>query len=196
MGLESTGVIAPPAKGIVDPRTGKLAGADAAFFTGLNGELADRGFLVTSAHDLIIWARTGSLMWMTFGLACCAIEMMQMAMPRYDAERFGFAPRPPPRRCSTASCCCRARSAASARSSADGLRPMDETLEKLGEAIADALPGSVTGYRVAHGELTVAATPRDIVNVATFLRDDDRCQFCSIIDITAVDWPGRERRFD
>jgi NADH-quinone oxidoreductase subunit B len=29
-------------------------------------------------------------MWMTFGLACCAVEMMQMSMPRYDAERFGF----------------------------------------------------------------------------------------------------------
>ena len=49
------------------------------------------------AYDLIIWARTGSLMWMTFGLACCAIEMMQMSMPRYDAERFGFAPRASPR---------------------------------------------------------------------------------------------------
>ena len=47
--------------------------------------------------DLITWARTGSLMWMTFGLACCAVEMMQMSMPRYDAERFGFAPRASPR---------------------------------------------------------------------------------------------------
>ena len=45
----------------------------------------------------ITWARTGSLMWMTFGLACCAVEMMQMSMPRYDAERFGFAPRASPR---------------------------------------------------------------------------------------------------
>jgi len=35
-------------------------------------------------------------MWMQFGLACCAIEMMQMAMPRYDVERFGFAPRSSP----------------------------------------------------------------------------------------------------
>jgi NADH-quinone oxidoreductase subunit B len=36
-------------------------------------------------------------MWMTFGLARCAIEMMQMSMPRFDAERFGFAPRASPR---------------------------------------------------------------------------------------------------
>jgi NADH-quinone oxidoreductase subunit B len=54
-------------------------------------------FLVASADSLIAWARTGSLMWMQFGLACCAIEMMQMSMPRYDAERFGFAPRASPR---------------------------------------------------------------------------------------------------
>jgi len=36
-------------------------------------------------------------MWMTFGLACCGVEMMQAAMPRYDMERFGFAPRASPR---------------------------------------------------------------------------------------------------
>ena len=36
----------------------------------------------------------------------------------------------------------------------------------------------------------------DIVKVTTFLRDDARCQFWSFIDLTAVDWPGRERRFD
>ena len=59
------------------------AGADRRFFRELDHELSDRGFLVTSAENLITWARSGSLMWMTFGLACCAIEMMQMAMPRY-----------------------------------------------------------------------------------------------------------------
>ena len=32
--------------------------------------------------------------------------------------------------------------------------------------------------------------------VAKFLRDDERCQFWSLVDVTAVDWPGRERRFD
>ncbi len=34
---------------------------------------------------------------MTFGLACCAVEMMHISMPRYDAERFGIAPRASPR---------------------------------------------------------------------------------------------------
>jgi NADH-quinone oxidoreductase subunit B len=63
----------------------------------INNELADKGFLVTTTDDLINWARTGSLMWMTFGLACCAVEMMQASMPRYDLERFGFAPRASPR---------------------------------------------------------------------------------------------------
>src|SRR5262252_1887356 len=83
MGLERTAVVAPPAKGILDPRTGKPVGADDALFVGMNRELSDKGFLVTASDDLIIWARTGSLMWMTFGLACCAIEMMQVSMPRY-----------------------------------------------------------------------------------------------------------------
>jgi len=68
------------------------------FFDGLSDQLADKGFLVAPADDLITWARTGSLMWMTFGLACCAVEMMQASMPRYDVERFGFAPRASPRK--------------------------------------------------------------------------------------------------
>ncbi|HMA70032.1 MAG TPA: NADH-quinone oxidoreductase subunit B family protein [Xanthobacteraceae bacterium] len=83
--------------GLIDPRSGRPIGSDDQIFAGIRNELDDRGFLVASADNLITWARTGSLMWMTFGLACCAIEMMQMAMPRYDAERFGFAPRASPR---------------------------------------------------------------------------------------------------
>jgi NADH-quinone oxidoreductase subunit C len=73
---------------------------------------------------------------------------------------------------------------------------MDDTLDKLGETIAGALAGSVTGHDVAHGELTITAAAGDIVKVASFLRDDERCQFWNIVDVTAVDWPGRERRFD
>jgi len=63
----------------------------------LNQDLQDKGFLVTSTADIINWARTGSLHWMTFGLACCAVEMMHTSMPRYDLERFGTAPRASPR---------------------------------------------------------------------------------------------------
>ena len=67
------------------------------YFDGLSDQLADKGFITAASDDLITWARTGSLMWMTFGLACCAVEMMQASMPRYDVERFGFAPRASPR---------------------------------------------------------------------------------------------------
>ena len=67
------------------------------FFESVNTELGERGFLTASLDDVITWARTGSLMWMTFGLACCAVEMIQMSMPRFDVERFGMAPRGSPR---------------------------------------------------------------------------------------------------
>ncbi len=73
---------------------------------------------------------------------------------------------------------------------------MDDTLQELGETIAGALPAAVTGFHVSFGELTVTAQASDIVGVVTFLRDDPRCQFCSIIDVTAVDRPTRENRFD
>jgi len=47
-------------------------------------DFSEKGFITTSSNNLINWARTGSLHWMTFGLACCAVEMMQTAMQRYD----------------------------------------------------------------------------------------------------------------
>ncbi len=68
-----------------------------AYFKSLQDDLADKGFVVTSIEDIIAWARTGSLWWMTFGLACCAVEMIHTSTSRYDAERYGFAPRGSPR---------------------------------------------------------------------------------------------------
>ena len=67
------------------------------FLTDVNAEMNNNGFLVTTTEQLFTWARTGSMWWMTFGLACCAVEMMHTSMPKYDAERFGFAPRASPR---------------------------------------------------------------------------------------------------
>ena len=62
-------------------------------FKDLAKDFAEKGFITTSSENLINWARTGSLHWMTFGLACCAVEMMQTSMPRYDLERFGAIPK-------------------------------------------------------------------------------------------------------
>jgi len=69
-------------------------------------------------------------------------------------------------------------------------------LTELGQAIVSASPGAVSGYIVAYRELTIHADAQRIVEVAKFLRDDPRCQFWCIIDVTAIDWPARERRFD
>ena len=89
MATQTTSARAHGASGLITPAQGS--------FSDVSAQLADKGFLVTTTDDLINWARTGSLMWMTFGLACCAVEMMQASMPRWDLERFGFAPRASPR---------------------------------------------------------------------------------------------------
>lgn len=59
--------------------------------------LNEKGYLLTSADALFDWARTGSIWPMTFGLACCAVEMIHSYMSRYDLDRFGIIPRPSPR---------------------------------------------------------------------------------------------------
>src|SRR5215471_19219434 len=92
-----SGVVASGAKSLINPSAGWSIGADDSRFLALDDELTDKGFLVTTTDDLITWARTGSLYWMTFGLACCAVEMMHVMMPRYDLERFGSFPRGSPR---------------------------------------------------------------------------------------------------
>jgi NADH-quinone oxidoreductase subunit C len=73
---------------------------------------------------------------------------------------------------------------------------MDEALHHHAETIADALKGSLLVHSISHSELTITIPPGDIVAAVKVLRDDERCQYVSIIDITAVDWPSRERRFD
>ena len=55
------------------------------------------GFIITSVDKLVNWARTGSMWPVTFGLACCAIEMMHAGAARYDTDRFGVFFRPSPR---------------------------------------------------------------------------------------------------
>src|SRR5271168_5312024 len=49
-------------------------------------EVQDKGFVVATLDNLVNWARTGSLWPMTFGLACCAVEMMHAGAARYDLD--------------------------------------------------------------------------------------------------------------
>ena len=63
----------------------------------LTDEVQNKGFVVAQLDKVVNWARTGSLWPMTFGLACCAVEMMQTAAARYDMDRFGMVFRPSPR---------------------------------------------------------------------------------------------------
>jgi NADH-quinone oxidoreductase subunit B len=68
-----------------------------ALLSAVTDELTDKGFVVAQLDKLVNWARTGSLWPMTFGLACCAVEMMHAYMSRYDLDRFGVVPRASPR---------------------------------------------------------------------------------------------------
>jgi len=71
-----------------------------------------------------------------------------------------------------------------------------QALEELGRKIADALPGAVRRWSLPSGELTIDAEGTEILRVLTHLRDDGDCRFTLLVDITAVDWPQREKRFD
>ena len=79
--------------GLAEPTSADVASAAA----GAGQSLQKKGFVVTSVDTVMNWARTGSLWPMTFGLACCAVEMMQAGASRYDLDRFGIIFRPSPR---------------------------------------------------------------------------------------------------
>jgi NADH-quinone oxidoreductase subunit C len=72
----------------------------------------------------------------------------------------------------------------------------DGRLDALGQRIVSALPGAASGHSVAFDQLTVAVAADKIVEVVRFLRDDPGCRFVNLTDVTAVDYPGRAKRFD
>ncbi|MEM9013394.1 MAG: NADH-quinone oxidoreductase subunit C [Pseudomonadota bacterium] len=73
---------------------------------------------------------------------------------------------------------------------------MSEILRDLGEQIATKQSDIVLATEVVAGELTVTASLGAIPALVGFLKDNPACQFTTLIDITAIDWPERERRFD
>ncbi len=73
---------------------------------------------------------------------------------------------------------------------------MDEALNDLGSYISAALPQDVVDTRVSYGELVVQGRLATLTKLLTFLRDDSNCQFKVLVDLTAVDYPEREDRFE
>ena len=67
------------------------------FLKNTQNQFQNKGFVVTKFDELVAMARSGSLWPMTFGLACCAVEMMHTAAARYDLDRYGAVFRPSPR---------------------------------------------------------------------------------------------------
>ncbi|MGV6839431.1 MAG: NADH-quinone oxidoreductase subunit C [Planktomarina sp.] len=72
---------------------------------------------------------------------------------------------------------------------------MSEALKELGAHIAAKRPDCVLGFSVEHGELTVDVAPSNLLGLVEFLKSDPACKFSTLVDVTAVDYPGEEKRF-
>ena len=72
----------------------------------------------------------------------------------------------------------------------------DGKLDALGQTIVSALGGAASAHTVAFNQLTVTVDAMKIVEVMKYLRDDPALRFVNFTDVTAVDYPGREKRFD
>jgi len=73
---------------------------------------------------------------------------------------------------------------------------MSDELQALGQSITSALPGAILNAVVVFDELTLDVDPARYIETVCYLRDDPSCLFVSFIDLTAVDYPTREPRFD
>jgi NADH-quinone oxidoreductase subunit C len=73
---------------------------------------------------------------------------------------------------------------------------MSEMISELGSLIASKQEDSVLSSQVSNNELVIEAIPSKIVNLIDFLRINPNLQFSTLIDVTAVDYPEREKRFD
>lgn len=69
-------------------------------------------------------------------------------------------------------------------------------LQDLGAHIAASMTNAIEDQSMHAGELTMKVRADQIVTVLTFLRDDPRCRFTTLIDICGVDYPERAKRFD
>ncbi len=73
---------------------------------------------------------------------------------------------------------------------------MSDALKELGGFIEAKRADCVIGWSVDEGELNVDVAPSNIRGLVEFLKTEPTCRFSTLVDITAVDWPQRQKRFD
>ncbi|WP_085908224.1 NADH-quinone oxidoreductase subunit C [Kiloniella majae] len=73
---------------------------------------------------------------------------------------------------------------------------MNQALLDLGDYIATTLGEAVTGSELINDELVIWAKSDTLLEVIKFLRDNQNCQFRQLVELTAVDYPAREERFE
>ena len=73
---------------------------------------------------------------------------------------------------------------------------MSEALEQLGQHLELKRKDCVVSWELSHNELNVTVALANLVSFVKFLRNDADCQFSTLVDITAVDFPSRTKRFD
>jgi len=73
---------------------------------------------------------------------------------------------------------------------------MSDALKELGAHIELKRPDCVIGWDVTEGELNIDVAPANIAGFVEFLKADSACRFSTLVDITAVDYPQRPKRFD
>src|SRR6266542_4066676 len=148
--------------------------------TGSGLEKLPGGILVTTVEKLANWARTGSLWPATFGLACCAIEMMATGAGRYDLARFGMEVfRASPRQADLMIVAGRV-----SQKMAPVLRTIYDQMPEpkwvISMGVCATSGGMFNNYAV--------------VQVATWLRDHESARFRLLSDLSGTDYPDRPDR--
>ncbi|MBC6404279.1 MAG: NADH-quinone oxidoreductase subunit C [Rhodospirillales bacterium] len=73
---------------------------------------------------------------------------------------------------------------------------MDRASQELGEQIKESLPEGMVAIAEDSGELVLRTGIDSLLRLLSFLKDDQSCRFTCLVDVTAVDWPEREQRFE
>ena len=73
---------------------------------------------------------------------------------------------------------------------------MSDALNELAAMLEMRMGDALVSHEIAHGELTIATTAPQLVKLVRHLQQDESLKFSTLVDITAIDWPGRRKRFE